>query len=97
MKKNKIATHINFENIKSKIFEIRDTKVLLDFDVAEIYGVETKRVNEAVKNKADKFPKEYLFVLSKDEYNYLRSKISSTKLAKISLTRNEAYGNNRNI
>jgi hypothetical protein len=45
---------IKFENIQSKIIEIREQKVLLDFDVAEIYGVETKRINEAVKNNSDK-------------------------------------------
>jgi len=47
---------IKFENLQDRIIEIRDQKVLLDVDVAEIYGVETKRINEAVKNNPDKFP-----------------------------------------
>ena len=73
---------IKFENIESKLFEIREQKVLLDFDVAEIYCVETKRINEAVKNNPDKFPNDYLFVLTTKELNDLRSKISTTKLTK---------------
>ena len=79
---NKKVSHINFETIKSKLIEIRKKNVLLDFEVAEIYGVETKRVNEAVKNNADKFPEDYLFELSKDEFKDLRSKISTAKLTK---------------
>ena len=58
---------VKFEDIQDKIIEIRGEKVLLDSDVAEIYGVETKRVNEAVKNNMDKFPKGYMFELTKDE------------------------------
>ena len=42
---------LKFENLQDRIIEIRDQKVLLDVDVAEIYGVETKRINEAVKNQ----------------------------------------------
>jgi len=71
---------IKFQNIESKLFEVRGQKVLIDFDVAEIYCIETKRINEAVKNNPDKFPDDYLFVLSKEELNNLRSKNSSTKL-----------------
>ena len=73
---------VKYENIESKIIVIRDKKVLLDFDVAEFYGLETKRINEAVKNNSDKFPKDYLFELTNKEMNNLRSKISSTKLSK---------------
>ena len=47
---------IKIEDIKDKLIIIRDEQVLLDSDVAEIYGVETKRVNEAVKNNKGKFP-----------------------------------------
>lgn len=71
---------IKFQYIESKLLEVRGQKVLVDFDVAEIYFVETKRINEAVKNNPDKFPDDYLFVLSKEELNNLRSKNSSTKL-----------------
>ncbi len=73
---------IKHENIESKILEIRGQKVIIDRDVAELYGVETKRVNEAVKNNPDKFPESYLFELNKNEFEILRSKISTTKFAK---------------
>ena len=52
---------------------------MLDSDVAEIYGVETKRINEAVKNNPDKFPEGYILDLSIDDWDFLRSKISTLK------------------
>jgi len=70
---------IPFENIENLIIEIRDKKVLIDSNVAKIYGVETKRINEAVKNNPEKFPNEsYMFELTKDEWQNLRSKNSSS-------------------
>ena len=73
---------IKYKNIELKLITIRDQRVLIDKDVAEIYGVETKRINEAVKNNSDKFPKDYLFTLSDKEFEDLRSKISTAKFAK---------------
>lgn len=69
---------IKFENLKRLIIEIRDEKVLLDADVAGIYGVETKRINEAVKNNPDKFPEGYIFELNRKEWNALKSKFSTS-------------------
>ena len=54
-------------DVDSKIVEIRGIKVLLDSDVASLYGVETKRVNEAVKNNPDKFPDGYIFIVEEKE------------------------------
>jgi len=71
-----------FENLKDLIVELRGQSVLLDSDVAEIYKVETKRVNEAVKNNPDKFPHDYMFEISESEFVDLRSKFSTTKFAK---------------
>ena len=68
-------------DVQSRIIYVRDFPVIVDVDVAEIYGVETKRVNEAVRNNPDKFPEEYMFELTADERNNLRSKISSTKIS----------------
>ena len=68
-------------DVQSRIIYVRDFPVIVDADVAEIYGVETKRVNEAVRNNPDKFPEEYMFELTADERNNLRSKISSTKIS----------------
>lgn len=73
---------VKIENLTDLIIEIRSEKVLLDADVAAIYGVETKRINEAVKNNPDKFPQGYMLELSEEEFADLRSKISTTKYAK---------------
>ena len=61
---------------------MRGEQVMIDRDLAELYGVETKRINEAVKNNQDKFPKDFFFELSDDEFEILRSKISTTSFAK---------------
>lgn len=64
-------------DVDSKIVEIREIKVLLDCDVAALYGVETKRINEAVNNNPDKFPDGYVIFLKDTEIRELRSKIST--------------------
>ena len=68
-------------DVRNSIVVIRDMPVIADADVANLYGVETKRVNEAVRNNPDKFPEDYMFVLSSEESAVLRSKFSSTKLS----------------
>lgn len=73
---------IRIENLKNLIIEIRGNTVLLDADVAVIYGVETKRINEAVKNNPEKFTQDYMFELSGVEFANLRSKISTAKFTK---------------
>jgi len=55
---------VKFNDIESKIITFHNQNVLLDFDVAELYGVEIKRVNEAVRNNPDKFPYGYVIELS---------------------------------
>jgi hypothetical protein len=65
--------------IQESILEIRGQKVLLGQDVALIYGVETKRINEAVKTNPEKFPEGYLIQISKDEWVGLKSKFSTSK------------------
>ena len=77
-----MSTVAKFENLKDLIFELRGKTVLLDRDVAELYKVETKRVNEAVKNNTDKFPPDYMFEISESEFADLRSKFSTAKFAK---------------
>jgi hypothetical protein len=62
---------IKYDQVQEKIFEIRNEKVIIDSDVAELYGVETKRVNEAVKNNPEKFPNGYLIELTNQEKNEL--------------------------
>ena len=69
---------LKFNNIEEKIITLRNEKVIIDSDVAELYGVETKRINEAVKNNPEKFPLGYVLELEKQEVVSLRSKISTT-------------------
>ena len=63
--------------VESKIISIKQQKIIIDKDVAQIYGVTTKRINEAVKNNPHKFPNGYLFELTQEEYDSLRSKNST--------------------
>ena len=72
----------NIQHIEKHLLEYQGHQVLLDRDVAALYGVETKRINEAVKNNVEKFPSDYLIVLTKSEWSNLRSKISTTNFSK---------------
>ena len=65
--------------VEKKIITLRNQQVILDSDVADLYGVETKRVNEAVSNNPEKFPAGYFWELSIEEWNSLRSKIPTLK------------------
>lgn len=76
----KKITAIEAQNITDKIYLVGDKQVILDSDLAEIYGVETKRINEAVKNNPNKFPSDFYFELNDNELEGLRSKISTTNL-----------------
>lgn len=72
---------IGIEEVENKIAVIRGIPVIADADVAALYGVETKRVNEAVSNNPDKFPPLYMFELDVSELQNLRTKISSTNVS----------------
>ena len=63
---------VKLEKIEDKIIIIRNEQVLLDSDVAEIYGVKTKRFNEAVKNNPDRFPDGYLLEMTGEESENLK-------------------------
>ena len=62
---------IKFSDVRDRVVRLRDKDVLLDADVAELYGVETKRVNEAVRNNPEKFPDGYIFELQQAEKQYV--------------------------
>ena len=64
MKQEKESLVLMQNEVMNRIFSIRQKKVMTDADVAELYGVETKRINEAVKNNPDKFPADYMFSLT---------------------------------
>lgn len=62
---------IKFSDVRDKVVRLRDQDVLLDFSVAELYGVETKEINKAVRNNPDKFPDGYIFELQQTEKQYV--------------------------
>jgi hypothetical protein len=66
-------------NIESLIRTIRGQKVMVDFDLAMLYGVQNKRLNEQVKRNMKRFPDDFMFQLTKEEWNTLRSQIATTK------------------
>ena len=67
------------EIIQNKIYLIRGKKVMLDSDIAELYGVSTKRLNEQVRRNIDRFPEDFMFILSKEESDSLRSQFATLK------------------
>jgi len=66
---------VTIAKIENKIIEVKSQNVILDTDVAELYGVETREVNQAVKNNPNKFPKGYIFQLTHGEWKSVKSKI----------------------
>lgn len=66
------------KNIEHKIIMLRNKQVMLDRDLAELYGVETRRLNEQVKRNAERFPEEFYFQLTKDEYESLKSHFATS-------------------
>ena len=71
-------------DLKNKIYTIRGVQVMLDSDLAEIYGYETKRFNEQVKNNIERFDEDFRFQLTQDEVDVLRSKFSTTNISTMS-------------
>ena len=69
---------ITLDDVRDKIITIQNKNVLLDSDVAWLYGVETKRVNEAVNNNPNKFPEGYIIRIESDEWQNLKSKFSTS-------------------
>lgn len=65
--------------IQSKIYEIRGQRVMLDFDLAELYGIETKYLKRSVKNNIRRFPPDFMFELTKEEFDSLRCNFSTSK------------------
>jgi len=65
--------------VESKIFLIRGKQVMVDRDLAELYGVETRVINQAVKRNLERFPEEFRFQLTSEEYDFLRSQFATSK------------------
>jgi len=67
------------EVVMSKIYEIRGEKVMIDRDLAELYGVETKRLKEAVRRNTSRFPKDFMFEMTKEEFQVWRTQNATSK------------------
>ena len=73
---------MHIQQIESKIHEIRGQKVMLDYDLAELYEVETRALNQAVKRNIDIFPSDFMFQLTENEWKRMSSQIVMTSLNK---------------
>ena len=69
---------MEIEQIQQKIFEIRGQKVMLDRDLAQMYGVETKRLNEQIKCNMKRFPEDFMFQLTKEEFQNMKSQFATS-------------------
>lgn len=84
---------INIQKVEDKIAVIRNLEVIADADVAALYGVETREVNQAVRNNPDKFPARYMFELSNSELHDLRSKLLTTNVSPKSRSTTKVFTN----
>jgi hypothetical protein len=73
---------MKIQEVQNKIFEIRNQKVMLDFDLAEMYEVETKNLNLAVKRNIKRFPEDFMFRLTVSEWNDMRLQIATASQLK---------------
>jgi hypothetical protein len=75
-----VITNIGMQlaTIQSRIYEVRGQKVMFDFDLAALYGVETKRLKEAVKRNLKRFPSDFMIRLTQDEFRNLRTQIATS-------------------
>jgi len=76
--KKEVNTIISDDIVVNKIYFIRNQKVMIDRDLAELYGLETKRLKEAVRRNLSRFPDDFMFELSKEEFNNWRSQIATS-------------------
>ena len=67
------------ENIQNSVYVIRGQQVMLDYDLAEIYGYEVKRLNEQVKRNIARFPDDFMFQLTRDEIDFVKSQIATSQ------------------
>ena len=70
---------MQLQKIQQRIYEVRSQKVMLDFDLAELYETETKRLKEAVRRNIDRFPPDFMFELTRDEFESLRTQFATSK------------------
>ena len=80
-KKTNDVSALDINAVQSRMLTIRGQQVLLDRDVAALYGVETKEINQAVRNNSDKFPTGFIFRLDEEEFMNWKSKILTSNLS----------------
>jgi len=85
-RKNQV-TIINEQNIQTKIYTMRNTQVMIDRDLAKLYGVETKVFNQAVKRNIGRFPADFMFQMTKEELENWRSQFVTSNSDKMGLRR----------
>ena len=78
MTKNKTAALVPVEHIAQSILILRGQRVLLDSDLATLYGVETRRLNEQVRRNRDRFPADFIFELTSEEFTNLKSRFATS-------------------
>ena len=76
-----MENEISTSKIENKIFIIRGVQVMIDRDIAELYGVETRRLNEQVKRNIERFPEEFMFQMNDEEFENWKSQIVTSNLA----------------
>ena len=79
MAKRELQALVAEQKILNRIYVVRGQKIMLDEDLAEMYQVETKRLNEQVKRNANRFPKDFMFTLTKKEYENLKSQNATSR------------------
>ena len=90
-KRKKTLPDVTSEDVEERVLVLRNQRVLIDSDVAELYGIETKRVNEAVRNNPEKFPYGYIFVLDKYEKQEVVENFDHLKKLKFSKVQPTAF------
>ena len=82
-----IKANADIEVIKHRIYEVRGMRVMLDRDLAELYGVETRALNQAVRRNIDRFPEDFMFVMTEDEMNAWKSQIVMSNSIRMGMRR----------
>ncbi len=85
---------MQLQKIQTKIYEIREQRIMLDFDLAEMYEVQTKNLNLAVKRNLKRFPTDFMFQLTKHEWESLRLQIETSNAQRL---QNETLEKGRGI
>lgn len=70
---------VTIGNIQNSVYVIRGQQVMLDYDLAEIYGYEVKRLNEQVKRNIARFPDDFMFQLTRDEIDFVKSQFATSR------------------